>query len=175
VKRLFAAVLTACFLSTTVVADENTESTVDSKWAFGLQAAPLLFGLSLRRAITDTWQVQGVLQPAGNDISVGARVLRISTKKEAWRSYLFAGIAHERDDSPGFIFEGEDNDFQETAVTAGFGLDWFWNAKNPSAPPFALSVELGLGYSEENFDDDFVDEEDDLFLAIGAGIHYQFQ
>ena len=94
---------------------------------------------------------------------------------QCWRSYLFAGIAHERDDSPGFIFEEEDNDFQETAVTAGFGLDWFWNAKNPSAPPFALSVELGLGYSEENFDDDFRDEEEGLFLAIGAGIHYQFQ
>ena len=80
-KRLLAAVLTACFLSTTVVADENPESTTDSKSAFGLQAAPFLFGLSLRRAISDTWQVQGVLQPAGDDISVGARVLRISTKK----------------------------------------------------------------------------------------------
>ena len=174
-KSLLAAALTAGFLSTSVIADENIDSSVDSKWAFGLQAAPLLFGLSLRREINDKWQVQGVLQPTGDDLSVGARVLRTSTERQFWRSYLFAGIAHEQDSSPGFNFGGEDSDFSETAVTAGLGVEWSWNAKNPSLPPLAWSLELGLGYSAEDFNDDFNEEVDEVFIAAGAAIHYQFE
>jgi len=174
-KSLAAAALAAIIFSTSVIADESIDSAVDSTWTFGVQAAPLLFGLSLRREINDKWQIQGVLQPTGDDLSVGARVLRTSTKKEFWRSYLFAGIAHEEDSSPGFFFENQESDFRETALTGGAGVEWSWMAKNPSLPPLAWSLELGLGYSAEDFDDDFIEEEDEFFIAVGAAIHYQFQ
>ena len=171
-KKLLAAALAASILSSAAIADENIDSAVDWKWAFGLQAAPLLFGLSLRRELTDKWQVQGVLQPTGDNLSLGARVLRTATQKKFWKSYLFAGVAHNRDSSPGF-FDDDDSDLKETALTTGLGVEWSWNARNESLPPLAWSLELGLGYSD--FDDQFDDEDNELFLAVGAGIHYQFQ
>ena len=174
-KSLVAVALAASVFSTSVIADENIDSAVDSKWAFGLQAAPLLFGLSLRREINDKWQVQGILQPTGDDLSVGARVLRTATEKKFWRSYLFAGIAHENDSSSGFFIGDQDSDFKETAISGGLGVEWSWNVKNPSLPPLAWSLELGLGYSSEDFEDDFNDAEDDFFIAAGAAIHYMFE
>jgi len=141
-NKWLIAVISTSFLATTALADDDTESAVDSKWAFGLQAAPLIFGLSLRRQLTDKWYVQGLLQPTGDDVSVGARFLRTATKKKFWQSY---------------------------------GVEWSWHANNPSFPPLAWSLELGLGYSAEDFDDEFTDEVSEFFIAAGAGIHYQFE
>jgi len=175
-NKWLIAVISTSFLATTALADDDTESAVDSKWAFGLQAAPLIFGLSLRRQLTDKWYVQGLLQPTGDDVSVGARFLRTATKKKFWQSYLFAGLAHEQDSSPSAFFGSDtDSDFRETALTAGFGVEWSWHANNPSFPPLAWSLELGLGYSAEDFDDEFTDEVSEFFIAAGAGIHYQFE
>ena len=60
-NKWLISVISTSFLATTALADDDTESAVDSKWAFGLQAAPLIFGLSLRRQLTDKWYVQGLL------------------------------------------------------------------------------------------------------------------
>ena len=172
-RSVLAIVMGASFLATSALADDSVESAVDSKWAFGLQAAPLIFGLSLRGRLTDKWQVQGMIQPTDDDLSFGVRALRTATQKKFWQSYLFAGVVHERQSER--FFSGTEGDFRETAVTAGLGVEWSWNASNPSLPPLAWSLELGLGYSAEDIEEEFDDDVSEFFVAVGAGIHYQFQ
>lgn len=172
-KRLPAMVLAASFMATSVLADENNDSAVDSKWAFGLQAGSTIFGLSLRRELTDNWQLQGVALPVSQDeFLVGGRVLRTATQKEFWRSYSFAGIAHFNGNDTGFLASGSDRNI--TGLSTGFGVEWSWKVRNQSFPPLAWNLEIGLGYVTEDIDDDSSDEDGEVFLALGAGIHYQF-
>lgn len=147
----------------------SADSAVDSDWSFGMQAAPLIFGLSLRYNFEDIWQIQGVVQPAGDDLSAAVRVLRTSTQKEFWRSYLFAGYAM-----------AEDNfniNYEENALTVGLGVEWSWAAKNPSLPPLSWGLELGLGYGSRDLSFDLLNDEpeEEFFLAVGASIHYHFE
>jgi len=172
-KNHFGAALVTlailCATANTAHAGEpgTADSTVDSDWSFGLQAAPLIFGLSVRYHVSDAWQLQGIVQPSGDELSFAARAIRTSTQKKFWRSYLFAGYAHSDDD--------DFNPSEETAVTAGLGVEWSWAARNPSLPPLSWSLELGLGYGAQEFELDFDDTEDEFFLALGASIHYHFE
>lgn len=175
VRLITAAVAMMLGTTTAMAADTDTantpiaDSAVDSKWSFGMQAAPLIFGLSLRYRPNDLWQFQGVLQPAGDDLSGAVRILRDATQKQYWRSYLFAGLAHSQ--------EGTFTTFEETAATAGMGVEWSWSAKNPSLPPLSWALELGLGYGSRVIDFDIAEDEteDEFFVAVGASIHYHFE
>ncbi len=166
-----------CFPGNLLAADENSESVVRTgkkagEWSFGLQAAPLTFGLSLIYAITPDWSVQGVVTPEGGDAGVLFRVLRRTSQARYWSSYLFAGYA----DGESEVFFSDDD--EGIAATAGLGVEWSWQAKNPNHPPLSWSFEFGLGYRDQDTDDDdffFDDEEDGLFLALGWGIHYTFK
>lgn len=190
-KNYLPAILLCALLSSTVGAEETLAvkdgkpgvETVDSKssgsdWSFGLQAAPLVFGLSLRRRLNDQWQVQGMLAPYGDEVAIGARVLRVSTRKQYWHSYLYSGIAIKNSDSYYYdndSFTDSVETYTETVGTIGLGVEWAWAAKNASLPPLSWSLELGLGYRNENYENTEVSNSDEVFLAFGAGIHYQFE
>ncbi len=157
---------------------QSNDSALSSDWSFGLQAAPLVFGLSLRHHLNDDWQVQGVLSPHEEDTTVALRVLRTSTQKKYWQSYLFSGLAVGKDTEyvyDNVNFTDADEKYIATVVTVGLGVEWSWAAKNPSLPPLSWSLELGLGYSDKNFDNNDISGNSRTFLAAGAGIHYQFE
>ena len=83
--------------------NQDQDSALDSDWAFGFHAAPLVVGVSLRRSFADIWQVQGIVQPDGSDAYFAARLLRTATQKQFWESYVFAGFATGREETE-FIF-----------------------------------------------------------------------
>ncbi len=157
---------------------QSNDSALSSDWSFGLQAAPLVFGISLRHHLNDDWQIQGVLSPHEDDTTVALRVLRTSTQKKYWQSYLFSGLALGKDTEyvyDNVNFTDSDQKYTATVFTAGLGVEWSWAAKNPSLPPLSWSVELGLGYSDKNFENSDISGNSRTFLAAGAGIHYQFE
>ncbi len=155
-----------------------TDSALSSDWSFGLQAAPLTFGISVRHNFNNQWMVQGVLSPNDGEPAVALRALRISTQKRFWQSYLFAGVATAKNETYYFddvSFNGADEAYREMALTTGLGVEWAWTAKNPSLPPLSWSLELGLNYNNRVFDNDSISSDGELRLAVGAAIHYQFE
>lgn len=181
-KRFSVTILVAVALFAPVShgyaqANEN-DSAFSSDWSFGLQAAPLMFGLSLRRHINDIWQLQGVLTPDGDESTFGLRVLRTATQKQFWRSYLFAGVAAGRDTETLFdddTFESTERSFTKAVVTTGLGVEWTWAAKSLSRPPLSWGLELGLGLRNEDYNDTAFTDRDGVFMVVGAGVHYQFE
>lgn len=161
-----------------VETNKADDSAQGSDWSFGFQAAPLVFGLSVRRNLNDVWQVQGMLAPYGDEVAVAARVLRVSTRKQYWHSYLFSGLAIKNSDSYFYddnSFTDEIEKYTESVATIGLGVEWAWGAKNPSLPPLSWSLELGLGYANESYKNSSISNNGKAFLAFGAGIHYQFE
>jgi len=176
--RVVASVCMVCFLCVPgkLIAADNSEELIargdtgSGKWSFGLQAAPLTFGLSLVYSLTPKWAVQGVVTPESGDAGVLFRVLRQTRQARFWSSYVFGGVAHGESD---IFLSGSDDG---TVVTAGLGVEWSWQARNPNHPPLYWSFELGLGYRDtEEGRDEFFTEDDGLFLALGWALHYNFR
>jgi len=185
-KKHFGAAILCLAFASTMARSDDTGSDLETNWSFGLQAAPLAYGLSLRRHFSNDWQLQGVLRPDSDDVAFGVRALRTSTQKQFWRSYFFGGLAVGEEDLSYYYFDENNSPVnpqsRKTVATIGLGVEWAWTGKNPSAPPLAWSLELGLGYSMRDYNGNATDfsgnsfsDSSEAFLALGAGIHYLFE
>lgn len=170
-KRLTTASLIILSLQSAAALAADQTPPGEGKLAVGIQAAPLTFGLSAKYKVTDKWAVQGVVSPS-DDASLTLRALWTSRQETRWNSYIFAGIAH--GDTGDYVeLNGDRSTKTDTIITSGLGVEW--GSRHADRPPLFFSLEFGLGYHEEDDDNDFSDTYGDgLILVLGAGLHYKF-
>jgi uncharacterized membrane protein YciS (DUF1049 family) len=149
-------------------ADQQTEDEVVTfKYGVGFQGTFPASGLSGMMNITDDIAIQAIAGFFGTLRTFSGRGLYKFQQEEYWDLYGYGMIG-------AWSYKGLTSTATRKTETVlglgiGGGIQYDWRAFNPSLPPIAWNLELGIGYVDFN-------EVDYSFstIMIGAGIHYRF-
>jgi len=177
-KKSHIALMATMLLATSAYANEPMvdELPEPHRWGFGLQVAPLTFGLSLQYAFNEEWGTQAVISSVGDKMGLNLRALHRAQTTTYWHSYQFVSFATSVEDNGSYDADGDwqSNNETDEKLSVGMGVDWNWQGSNPRRPPISVSLELGLAYVVTNEIDRDPNDNDRLHMMVGTGFHYRF-
>jgi len=137
------------------------------KYGVGFQGTFPASGLSGMMSLTDDISIQAIVGMFGNLRTFAGRGLYKFQEDEFWDLYGYGmiGVWSYR----GLTFSNNRQTETVLGLGAGAGFQYDWRAYNPTLPPIAWNIELGIGFVD-------FDQVNYNFSTImfGAGVHYRF-